>query len=91
MFFCSHHSMNVAPEVCGMLYGCPQDCQQRREAAIESLQRRRKSDDPRMDLLAELQRLYERRRDIPVEMERIQAEINEKIEQLSVLEGIYDN
>ena len=90
MFFCQTHNISVAPETCGVFYGCPQDCQQRRGAVMESVQRRR-SDDPRMEVLAELQRLYERRRDIPVEMERIQAEINEKIEQLSVLEGIYDN
>jgi len=77
MFFCSHHSMNVAPEVCGMLYGCPQDCQQRREAAIESVQRRRRGDDPRMEVLGELQRLYERRRDVEVEIKMRISELQE--------------
>ena len=79
MFFCSYHSMNVVPEVCGMLYRCPQDCQQRREAAIESVQRRR-SDDPRMEVLGELQRLYERRRDV-------EAEIKMRISELQEMEG----
>jgi len=80
MFFCQTHRGYIEPEYCGMLYGCPQDCQQRREAAMESLQRRRKSDDPRMDLLAELQRLYERRRDV-------QTEIRMRLDELVEMEG----
>ena len=80
MFFCQTHNISVAPETCGMLYGCPQDCQQRREAAIESVQRRRKSDDPRMEVLRELQRLYERRRDV-------EAEIKMRISELQEMEG----
>ena len=80
MFFCQTHNISVAPEACGMFFGCPQDCQQRRGAAIESVQRRRKSDDPRMEVLGELQRLYERRRDV-------QTEIRMRLDELVEMEG----
>ena len=78
MFFCQTHSISVAPETCGMFLGCPQDCQQRRGAVMESVQRRR-SDDPRMEVLGELQRLYERRRDV-------QTEIRIKLDELVEME-----
>ena len=79
MFFCQIHDGYIAPENCGIFIMCPQDCQQRREAAIESVQRRR-SDDPRMEVLGELQRLYERRRDV-------EAEIKMRISELQEMEG----
>ena len=79
MFFCQTHNISVAPETCGMFFGCPQDCQQRRGGVVESVQRRR-SDDPRMEVLGELQRLYERRRDV-------QTEIRMRLDELVEMEG----
>jgi len=77
MFFCKTHRGYIAPENCGIFIMCPQDCQQRRGVVMESLQRRRKSDDPSLEVLGELQRLYERRRDVEVEIKMRISELQE--------------